>query len=1607
MAGDPVVGKTLSQNLQTLKEALETSEPTGQSNLLFEQFREIVGCCQKLSSTSNALLPPCLTELADILLTTLAAGPKDNAGVALDTALLGASAFTSVLSLIAEPTSVALMFSKTFIPTIGNSDASPALKIRLSKTGSDLSLAVDDPPSFRLTLCYALLQAPNSFWNCTQINWSSLLVSRMFPLFEKHCFECNYLTLLSFKCIALWASRVMKTLGRVPPDIVIRIFNIIMTNWESSYNGVREQNSLLFEHLLNLTDASEDTPADIVPILLRPSSILQQLVLTEMSWMMKAKYFMLAVILPKVGVHKILMRHSEDIVSGLLTSLSYSHLAPAGADLYKICINSISLDQWEQFFLQPIINVLTTSKYLLQKQNVFSYWMAHTLKKYKISLQLVLDGLLECSDSQDNLLPIILCLKLGRKEGHDAMNWSTIGQSGHLARSLRHSNELIRANGFAVVCVSCKTSACPSDEEFTLVEMYLNENVNADSTPLRHNMIVNFTTFLCRLRDACLQALKTAKLQHQSTQFENRTLARSMAFLDWLYNWLRSNLEVGSNYQRRMTSLELYKTVLAYLSDCPQTNNTGQRKSNSKNEGNRVMKYAITVGKWGFTSEVGREAILFCISDTNKDVRELACYILTKYFKMNDSESLRFKELYERGVSLCCDSMFYRAEIGATLIHAVCTLKRNGPVSSLELLSLAEEHAEQLKHDYLKAITGGAPLYGILEALIRLYSDQDGPEYRLLSALELHRLILLLESVTKHLLQILSSKATSSDGAPSFEEMDLAIGLILEETSVNVEESTGSNQSSAQQLALNNIWLNLKACCKAASEIGKSPDGDSERCLLIITSVLLQCRHKGAIEAAGSALAALAVEMSVGSQRFCLENVLNEALQSLELGETQSTRGAGTVILIHRLVAHDSAPNRPLVLKCLMHLIEMVENNKGDVPKALHVISVIMKDASLSQVTSSLIYRVTAIAFTSLSQPSWAIRNSGLQLFGVLVPKIIGQRKRYADDATCSCYHLPYEELYYNARPLMNFLLDELDERMKDDSPKAHSQLVPLLTLLSNLSVGLLTIVDRGNFETIVQKFVNCFQSLMSSKIYKIRELAARADTWFCSQSQLPVFFRTRVWKIVDFIKDRNADNEIKSENALHGFLLSIKYLYDRFREERSGVSILREQQYVIDEAIHELRSVDESTNLSYECKCVLSNVLGIDTFIPASKQVKRLNILPNSQIHKILGFPSWMAVKATHLITDCTLNELLPSLSSALDSGIPELQICSINALFSRIAKVEFEAVSNGALTILFKYITLNICEEALTLILEILLRYPASTNNLNVTGLLKTLSTEDSPLCVAISCKLLILESDPEQWLLYATVNRLKTLAQPNEDEYSRLISAKGLVLIAPLMMKAATEDSFEPRLIIWKTAVTLLQDENQNVRVQASAFTNHLVEKSQVDVLNPYISLHFLFQEQTLVNIFPIRYRVKCLWEKLRCTDDEINSIDIYNPARNPFERSIINIYEENLRIVDICAERLLSLLQQDISARKYFLNDEVLPQLSLLRLHSQKLLSFSQENSYSCSNNNFVTSSWYSVAKKLSAQFKLIEFVNNNTLDEELNMFQYRFHSYLEQTTPIPS
>lgn len=120
--------------------------------LIIYQFQHLVSYCSRLSREGGrALLVPCLAEIADLLLYCLSVST-----LPLDTQAIASSAFTIVLSLIQEPHSISLLFSKSFLP------ASDHLRVKLSK-GSELSLSIPKPDVFKLCLIYGLLQT-DSFW---------------------------------------------------------------------------------------------------------------------------------------------------------------------------------------------------------------------------------------------------------------------------------------------------------------------------------------------------------------------------------------------------------------------------------------------------------------------------------------------------------------------------------------------------------------------------------------------------------------------------------------------------------------------------------------------------------------------------------------------------------------------------------------------------------------------------------------------------------------------------------------------------------------------------------------------------------------------------------------------------------------------------------------------------------------------------------------------------------------------------------------------------------------------------------------------------------------------------------------------------------------------------------------------------------------------------------------------------------------------------------------------------------------------------------------------------------------------------------------------------
>jgi len=326
--------------------------------------------------------------------------------------------------------------------------------------------------------------------------------------------------------------------------------------------------------------------------------------------------------------------------------------------------------------------------YSVQKQNTLNYWIPSTLKKFPQLLNCLLDQLIDASQSvgfENAAFAVISLLKLGQKGGLLLNKWEdnfSISSFKYLdflnfmKSAMRHSSEAVRSKAFAVVCMSSKSCIVPSLEEFEMVQMFLVENVNSDSASLREEILRSFTLFLTRIRDSSVHALEV----EQGTQHSRRNkemgvsrISQNIRFLNWIHNFLISNLEPGTNYQRRVLSLQLYLLILSYFTELPDATKTSSalRKKGTAVEGKKVMQYALTLGQWPFVSEGSQKAILSCVLDSSDDIRETAGLILMKYFNFDKSNAEGYKPLLDYALQLCTSTMFYETESGALLMKVL------------------------------------------------------------------------------------------------------------------------------------------------------------------------------------------------------------------------------------------------------------------------------------------------------------------------------------------------------------------------------------------------------------------------------------------------------------------------------------------------------------------------------------------------------------------------------------------------------------------------------------------------------------------------------------------------------------------------------------------------------------------------------------------------------------------------------------------------------------------------------------------------------------------------------------------------------------------------
>lgn len=394
-----------------------------------------------------------------------------------------------------------------------------------------------------------------------------------------------------------------------------------------------------------------------------------------------------------------------------------------------------------------------------------------------------------------------------------------------------------------------------------------------------------------------------------------------------LMECLFDNMFPGANYQRLICSLEL----LAVMQDCffcfkPCGMNKGSRS------GDPAALVQHAQDKYGmmhfYDGHHLSKLLVACVLHYMIDVKSLASEILAHF----PAEPLVVGAAFEKAL-LCslsskfsdCESAallfklcyvwkkhFWTTKIGSEkviknkfLAKAIEEAENEGETETLSqwLLALFRSLATQRHSAAFMEMARKAPMHGLLTSL-RTSMDLERLPADFYSAL-----IDQLEKSVDFNLAVLSGGAKNA----SFAEMGISVENMIPKSESHDDDAEEVCISDEHSLVLACAWLNLKECCLVASKLYAASSTDVvERAGHLITTVLTGTRHKGALEAAASALANLCSHLLSGCDNdFLPEKWLLRVMTEMETSPMASItrRSAGLPMLIRAIVSSEPRGN--------------------------------------------------------------------------------------------------------------------------------------------------------------------------------------------------------------------------------------------------------------------------------------------------------------------------------------------------------------------------------------------------------------------------------------------------------------------------------------------------------------------------------------------------------------------------------------------------------------------------------------------------------------------------------------------------------------------------
>ena len=882
----------------------------------------------------------------------------------------------------------------------------------------------------------------------------------------------------SFLLLRQWCSRCLEISKQIKTESddnyrldikeksLLEVIEICRNNFENPIKGVSELCSGSYSDTLELASLCLDR---------EESARLEVSMLAEvrdLSWSRKTKYIQLSALLERLGVDRVLSSQPSLPVC-LSQSLSTPNLVHAGTELYVKLVRKV--DDWPQLFGSVLLNCLLEENAGVRLA-CLEQWLPTTLKHVQDSHLYIL-GELRKRKTLPAMLGLLTVFKICKNKGIQIKE-ADMNVSELMRECLFHSDSAVRSAAFGLVCEDKKKGSVPPAEELQLVLQFLARAGADSSAKVRQNIQSSWSVLCARCRDWATRVIRSR--QKQSGVSHNEDLQQIIEFLDRALKVLIKNLLPGGNYQRKIFSLDLLVVFINNFYNFQS--GLGANKKSGNGDPTNFVKVANETGKMCLFEEDTFKVIALNLDDHMSDVKEKTFEILNLFSPSEEILSEMFLVMKTRINSPkegICETGSLLAKLFSNSKNNSTVIKEADSVCDF-LLSSLKSAVARCGENFLDCARN-SPLHGIILSLRKCLLDENSAERFSFNQEKLRSLISTLEETADMMLTVLCGELNGGKTSknPDFQEMSKAISTILEGCDGNDTEGDVSIPEE-HQLVLSAAWHSLKECVLLTGnlvnqlELVLHPSGDctdsisledTERCCVLLRTVVSLCRHKGVIEASNIAsglMASSLLSSSIPAFHCLPRTILEEIFTQLESEWSQSSftrRGAGLPGMIQKLVASEPSNKARLLLPLAVTRLTQVaetpsaEAETEDSPSshALHILRGLVQDAQVARELGPFITEITATCLNTFSSPSWSVRNAGLQLFGALAPRIVGQKKMKEDSESYNLVSLT--EVMARFPGLVQLLLDKLNT----SSPQTPGPgllepcVVPIMNLLARM----------------------------------------------------------------------------------------------------------------------------------------------------------------------------------------------------------------------------------------------------------------------------------------------------------------------------------------------------------------------------------------------------------------------------------------------------------------------------------------------------------------------------------------------------------------------------